>query len=67
MSQVINTTLLERAADLIDELTSHPSGADDALVKAIEANDLQEVQRLVTKIEAELSREHFHNYDLAVF
>jgi hypothetical protein len=56
-----NTILLERAAELIDELASHPSGADRALVQAIDANDLDEIRCQVNKLEAELSREHFYN------
>jgi hypothetical protein len=61
-----NTILLERAAELIDELMSHPSKSDEQLIEAINANDLDEVRRLVTKLEAELSEEHFRNYNLAV-
>lgn len=64
MSHQINTNLLERAAELIDQLTGHPSGLDKALVVAVEANDLNEVHRQVFKLEAELAQEHFHNYDL---
>jgi hypothetical protein len=63
----INTNLLERAADLIDELASHPSGADATLIAAIDSNDLEEVRYQVMKIEGELANEHFRNYDLAVF
>lgn len=64
MSNNTNENLLERAAELIDELASHPSGYDKALIKAIDANDLQEVRYLVVKLEGELSQEHFHNYEL---
>lgn len=64
MSNDNNTILLERAAELIDELTSHPSGADKLIIQAIDSNNLEEVQRLVTKFEGELSQEHFMNHDL---
>lgn len=56
-----NTILLERAAELIDELASHPSGADRALIQAIDANDLEKVRHQVNKLEAELACEHFYN------
>lgn len=62
-----NIKLLERAAELIDEITGHPSGADRALIAAVDSNDLDEVRYQVRRIEGELAQEHFRDYDLAVF
>lgn len=64
MSNQVNAKLLERAAELIDELTSHPAGYDKLIERAIEKNDLEEVHRLVTHVEAEISREYFYGYEL---
>lgn len=63
----INTNLFERAAELIDELQSHPSGADKQIIAALDANDLQEIYRLVNKYEAFLAQEHFKNWDISVW
>lgn len=52
-----NTNLFERAAELIDIFTDHPAGVDGQIIAALEANDLQEIYRLVNKYEAELARE----------
>lgn len=62
-----NTNILERAASLIDELESHPSGADDQLIQALDNNDLQEIYRLVVKLEGELAQEHFRNWDITTW
>lgn len=59
MSTDSNTRLLERAADLLDDLTSHPSGLDTQLEKAIESNDLDEIYRVVCICEGVLAQEHF--------
>ena len=59
MSNDTNNNILERAADLLDELTSHPSGLDIQLEKAIESNDLDEIYRVVCICEGVLSQEHF--------
>ena len=59
MSQDINTRLLERAADLLDDFTNHPSGLDKQLEKAIESNDLDEIHRVVSIMEGIQSQEHF--------
>lgn len=67
MSNQVNDTLLERAYELLENLTSHPSGYDKALATALENRDLERVHELVALLEAELSREHFHNYDLTVW
>ncbi len=59
------SNLFERAAELIDNLTSHPSGADNQIIAALDANDLQEINRLVCKYEAVLAQEHFEGYQVA--
>jgi hypothetical protein len=61
-----NTNLLERAAELIDELASHPAGADKALIRAIDSNDLDQVRYQVQKIEGDLAREYFRGAGLTV-
>jgi len=67
MSTEENTNLLQRAADLLDEIQSHPSGYDRALQAALESNDLEETRYWVTIIEAEMSTDDIRNYDLVVF
>lgn len=59
MSHINNEQLFQRAADLLDDLTSHPSGLDIQLEKAIESNDLDEIYRVVCICEGVLSQEHF--------
>lgn len=65
MSNQINTELLERAAELIDELTSHPSGYDKILEDCIDRNDLDALQHHVAVIEGELAQEYFMNNEVA--
>lgn len=60
MSNQSNDNLIERATDLLEEIDSHPSGLDTALDEALKKGDLDEIHRLVTYIEAELARDHFH-------
>lgn len=67
MSTYQNTHLLERAAELIDELASHPAGYDKMLITAVESNNLDEVYRLVVKIEGDMAQEMFHNWDITVW
>lgn len=62
-----NTKLLERAYELAEDITNHPSGYDKRIRQLIEDNNLEELQHVVTKIESELAQEHFYGYDLAVF
>lgn len=64
MSNTTNEILLLRANDLVDELTGHPSRIDQSILKAIEANDMDNLYQLVTKAEAELAREHYFNNGL---
>ena len=67
MSNISNTNLIERASELAEEITNHPSGYDKLLLNAIKANDLTEVSRLVSVVESGLAQEHFHNFDLGVY
>lgn len=67
MSQTNNNHLIERANELLEEITNHPSGYDTLLVKAVESGDLDEVRRVVTLVEGELSHEHFANHDMGVY
>lgn len=64
MSNPVNTLLLERAYELIDELASDPAGRDDYLLQLIEANDMDNLLAQVQRIEAELSQEHFISRDI---
>ncbi len=56
--------IFERAEDLIELLTSHPSGADDHLIDVLDRNDLREIEREVTKYEAVLAEEHFRDWGI---
>lgn len=60
MSLDSNTSLLERAADLIDELTSHPAGIDKGLIQAVASGDMERVRYWVGKAEGVLAQEHFY-------
>jgi hypothetical protein len=64
MSNAVNDNLIERAHELAEEITSHPSGYDKTLLQALERGDLEDVRRLVVFIEGELSRAHFMNYNI---
>lgn len=59
MSNPVNTLLLERAYELIDELASDPAGRDDYLLQLIKDNDMDNLLAQVQKVEAELAQEHF--------
>lgn len=59
MSNPVNTLILERAYELIEELASDPAGRDDYLLQLIEANDMDNLLAQVQKVEAELAQEHF--------
>ena len=67
MSNQTNTNLLERAAELIDHFASHPAGLDDQLIQAVDANDLQEIYRLVTLGESIRSQENYHGYEVNIW
>lgn len=64
MSNLNNDNLLDRASDLLEELSGHPSHLDTALSQAITNGDLEEVKYLVNKLEALLAQEHFKNYEV---
>lgn len=61
MSNQSNTELLERANELLEDITNHPSGYDKLLQKAIDDNDLVGIRYLTTFIEGELSKDHFYS------
>lgn len=67
MSDTHNTILLERAYEVLEEVTNHPSGYDKALSEAIEKNDLEEIYRLTNMLEDELAKEHFYNKEIIVW
>lgn len=60
MSNESNTALYERAADLIDELTSHPAGIDRGLIQAVDSGDMERIRYWVSKAEGVLAQEHFY-------
>ena len=64
MSNESNSALFERAYQAAEEITNHPAGYDKALYAAIEGNNLDEVRRLVTLVEGELSRQHFYDNNM---
>jgi hypothetical protein len=64
MSNYNNEALLLRAHELADELASDPAGRDDRLYQLIKDNDLDNLRAFVSKVEGELSQEHFHSFDL---
>ncbi len=64
MSNSTNDQLLERAHELLEDLDSHPSKLNKALSIALEQNDLDYINYLVPKLEAELSQEHFENWNV---
>lgn len=63
MSHQTNTELFERAYALIEGPYVGTFVAK-AIGRAVEDNDLEELQRLVVKYEAEESVEHFHGKDI---
>lgn len=67
MSDDSNTKLLERAAELMDEIESHPSGYAKLLEQAVAKNDFDAIRYAVSRVETELSREHFTNFDIIVW
>lgn len=67
MSNITNDKLLDRASELLEEISDHPSGYDVLLSKAIESGDLDEVHRVVSYVEGQLAQDHFHQYDLVVW
>lgn len=51
--------LFERAAKLIDELENHPAGSDKEIIAALDAQELEELERIVNKYEGMLAQEYF--------
>lgn len=66
MSVDENVRLLERAADLLDEIDGHPSRYDKLLERALIDGDMDAIRHCVSIIEGELSRDHFSGYDILV-
>lgn len=64
MSNQTNEILLLRAQDLVDELASDPAGRDDRILELINKNDLDTLREYLSKVEAQLSIEHFHNNNI---
>lgn len=69
MSNDTNTQLLARAheaAARAHEAAEYVLGTtrEKEIYRAIEDGDLDELERLVSEVEATLSQEHFRNYDL---
>jgi len=60
MSLESNTQLLERAADLLEEVDSHPAHLDDLLSNAIKSGDLEQIRYWVSVVEGTLAQEHFN-------
>lgn len=67
MSHDVNQRLFERAAELLDEIQSHPSGFDRLIQSALDSNDLESLRYWVNRVEGELSITHFANYEITVW
>jgi len=61
MSNNVNEAIMERAYELVEELTSDPAGRDDMLMQLIKEGDMDTLLAHVQKVEAEVAQEHFHN------
>lgn len=64
MSLNSNTELLERAADLLEEVDSHPAHLDDLLSNAIKSGDLEQVRYWVGVVEGTLAQQEFYENNL---
>lgn len=64
MSHQNNITLEERAYRAMDELTSHPAGRDKLIQAALDSGDLDDLYYQVVTAEAELSQQHFYDYNI---
>jgi hypothetical protein len=64
MSNHSNDILLIRAYELADELVSDPAGRDSRIFQLIKENDLDTLREFVTKVEGELSQDHFNKNNL---
>lgn len=63
MSLDINTAFLERVASFIDD-TDGMSYVPKHAEYLLEKQDYEKLESFMNEVEAELSQEHFHNYDL---
>ncbi len=64
MSTQSNTTLMERAGELLEELDSHPSGIHRSIEAAMKSGDLESLQFQVTKGEGILAQHHFYESNI---
>ncbi len=64
MSNNVNTRLMERAGELSEIFTNHPSHLDTLLSQAITGGDLDELRRVVSIMEGTLAEEHFNRYEV---
>ena len=62
MSNDTNTQLLARAHEAAEYVLG--TAREEEIYRAIEDSDLEELERLVSEVEATMSQEHFHNYDV---
>lgn len=62
MSNDTNTQLLARAHECAEYVLG--TTREKEIYRAIENSDLDELERLVSEVEATLSQEHFANYDM---
>lgn len=66
MTHIINDTVIERANELAEELTSTTGGKimAEALNKFEKDKDVESLWQTMKRIEGQLAQEHFHNFDL---
>lgn len=64
MSKEANTQLLARAHEAVEYCLNDPSGKDEQILRAIEDSDLDELERLVSEVEARMSQEDFYNTNI---
>lgn len=64
MSNSTNERLFERAYEAKEFCTNSPNHMDEQIEKAIEDNDLQKLEELVSRVESLMSVEEFHNNEL---
>ena len=62
MSHEINTQLLQRAHEASEYVLG--TVRETEIYRAIENGDLDELERLVSEVESEMSREHFYTNDM---
>lgn len=62
MSQESNTQLLARAHEAAEYVLG--TVREKEIYRAIEDSDLDELERLVSEVESEMSREHFYTNDM---